>query len=134
MAQRDTIKRFQPVGDGSGIATGDAFYPEELQLASRNRGMPLEGLRYPLTPTGMHYLLIHFDIPEVNAQDWRLKVGGLVSRPAGLSLGAIMDRPATTLAVTMERAGNGRALLSPRPISQPWQLKAIGTAEWTGTP
>lgn len=134
MAQRETVRRFQPVGDGSGIASGDAFYLEELQLASRNRGMPLEGLRYPLTPTGMHYLLIHFDIPEVNVQDWRLQVNGLVSRPAALSLREIMDRPAATLAVTMECAGNGRALLSPRPISQPWQLEAIGTAEWTGAP
>ena len=34
----------------------------------------------------------------------------------------------------MECAGNGRALLSPRSISQPWLLEAIGTAEWTGTP
>ena len=37
---------------------------EELQLAGRNRGMPLEALRYDLTPTGLHYLLIHFDIPR----------------------------------------------------------------------
>src|SRR5437867_926996 len=36
--------------------------------------------------------------------------------------------------VTLECAGNGRARLSPRPISQPWLNEAIGTAEWTGTP
>ncbi|TMK94487.1 MAG: sulfite oxidase, partial [Actinobacteria bacterium] len=30
---------------------------EELQLATRNHGMPLEGLRYDVTPAGMHYLL-----------------------------------------------------------------------------
>ena len=34
----------------------------------------------------------------------------------------------------MECAGNGRARLSPRPLSQPWLLEAVGTAEWTGTP
>ena len=28
---------------------------EELQLATRNRGMPLEALRYDVTPTGLHY-------------------------------------------------------------------------------
>jgi sulfane dehydrogenase subunit SoxC len=39
-----------------------------------------------------------------------------------------------TLAVTLECAGNGRAQLSPRPVSQPWLLEAVGTAEWTGTP
>ena len=36
--------------------------------------------------------------------------------------------------VTMECAGNGRALMEPRPVSQPWHSEAIGTAEWTGTP
>jgi DMSO/TMAO reductase YedYZ molybdopterin-dependent catalytic subunit len=46
----------------------------------------------------------------------------------------IGDRAAVTMPVTMECAGNGRALLSPRPISQPWLSEAIGTAEWTGTP
>jgi DMSO/TMAO reductase YedYZ molybdopterin-dependent catalytic subunit len=39
-----------------------------------------------------------------------------------------------TLAVTLECAGNGRALLEPRVLSQPWLADAIGTAEWTGTP
>jgi DMSO/TMAO reductase YedYZ molybdopterin-dependent catalytic subunit len=36
--------------------------------------------------------------------------------------------------VTLECAGNGRARLSPRPLSQPWLMEAVGTAEWTGTP
>jgi DMSO/TMAO reductase YedYZ molybdopterin-dependent catalytic subunit len=39
-----------------------------------------------------------------------------------------------TLTVTMECAGNGRARLHPRPLSQPWLTEAVGTAEWTGTP
>jgi DMSO/TMAO reductase YedYZ molybdopterin-dependent catalytic subunit len=34
----------------------------------------------------------------------------------------------------MECAGNGRAALSPRPLSQPWLVEAVGNAEWTGTP
>jgi DMSO/TMAO reductase YedYZ molybdopterin-dependent catalytic subunit len=33
----------------------------------------------------------------------------------------------------MECAGNGRALLSPRPLSQPWLNEAVGTAAWRGT-
>ena len=32
----------------------------------------------------------------------------------------------------MECAGNGRALLQPRPASQPWVLEAVRTGEWTG--
>ena len=126
--------RFPPVGDGKDLAAPDSFYREEVQLANRNRGMPLEGLRYDITPTGMHYLLVHFDIPGVEADTWRLAVGGLVSRPLSLGLDDIRRRPAVRMPVTMECAGNGRALLDPRPVSQPWLLEAIGTAEWTGTP
>ena len=28
--------------------------------------MPLEALRYDVTPAGLHYLLIHYDIPALD--------------------------------------------------------------------
>lgn len=96
--------------------------------------MPLEALRFPVTPVGLHYLLIHYDIPQVDPVGWRLRVAGNVRTPLSLSLDEIRSRPAVTLPVTMECAGNGRARLSPRPISQPWLVEAVGTGEWTGTP
>ena len=102
---------------------------EELQLAARNHGMPLEALRYPVTPVGLHYLLIHYDVPAVDPDAWRLTVGGLE-----LSLDELRARPAVEHTVTMECAGNGRARLEPRPVSQPWILEAVGTARWRGTP
>ena len=107
---------------------------EELQLAGRNRGMPLEALRYDITPTGLHYLLVHFDIPAVDPAAWRLRLDGLVGRPLELSLADLRARPRRTVPVTLECAGNGRARLQPRPLSNPWLLEAIGTAEWGGTP
>ncbi len=58
------------------------FSTVELALATRNHGFPLESLRYDLTPIGLHYLLIHFDIPFVDAATWRLEIGGEVDRPA----------------------------------------------------
>ena len=96
--------------------------------------MPLEALQYDITPVGLHYLLIHFDIPVVDAATFQLSVGGHVSNPLKLTLDEIKARPKQTFAVTLECAGNGRARLSPRPLSQPWLGEAVGTAEWTGTP
>jgi DMSO/TMAO reductase YedYZ molybdopterin-dependent catalytic subunit len=107
---------------------------DELQLAARNHGIPLEALRHDVTPLGLHYLLIHYDIPVVDPQRFRLEVGGEVARELSLSLGDLRARDAVTLHVTIECAGNGRAQLSPRPISQPWLVEAVGSAEWTGTP
>src|SRR5437899_4461708 len=115
-------------------ASGPDITPDELQLAVRNHSMPLEALRYDITPVGLHYLLIHFDIPMVEASGYELSVGGHVRNRMRLSIDELMARPSTTLAVTLECAGNGRARLQPRPMSQPWLSEAVGTAEWTGTP
>jgi Oxidoreductase molybdopterin binding domain len=107
------------VGDGSGIEAGRQLHQEELQLALRNKAMPLEALRYDVTPTGMHYTLIHYDIPPVDIASWRLHLYGQVRKALSLSLEELQQRPARTLRVTLECAGDGRALLQPRPISQP---------------
>ena len=107
---------------------------EELQLAARNHGLPLEALRWDVTPLGLHYLLIHYDIPEVDTASWRLAVGGLVERPLSLTLDELRSRPSVEVAVTMECAGNGRAHVEPHVVSQPWLLEAVGTARWRGVP
>ena len=119
--------------DLPGVEASEQITPAELRLATRNHGLPLEALAYDVTPAGLHYLLIHYDIPVVDAATWRLSVAGRVGQELSLSLDDLRSRPAATLAVTMECAGNGRAGLSPRPLSQPWLLEALGTAEWTGT-
>jgi DMSO/TMAO reductase YedYZ molybdopterin-dependent catalytic subunit len=105
------------------------FTAEEVALAARNRGMPLEALRYERTPDGLHYLLIHFDIPAADAATWQLDVCGQV-----LGLEEIQAMPATTLRVTMECAGNGRGQLAPRYPSVPWLEEGVSTADWTGVP
>ena len=80
---------------------------EELQLAARNHGMPLEALRFPVTPVGLHYLLIHYDVPIVDTAEWRLSVQG--EQVLSLGLEELRGRPALELTATMECAGNGRA-------------------------
>jgi DMSO/TMAO reductase YedYZ molybdopterin-dependent catalytic subunit len=117
-----------------GVSGSPEISVEELQLSQRNHGMHLEGLRYDVTPAGMHYLLIHFDVPDADERTWTLSVEGLVRDPLELSIADLKARPSVTTTVTMECAGNGRARLSPRPISQPWLGEAVGTATWTGTP
>jgi DMSO/TMAO reductase YedYZ molybdopterin-dependent catalytic subunit len=96
--------------------------------------MPLEALRYDVTPVGLHYLLVHYDIPDVDPARWRLVIDGAVARRLTLDLADLRARPAVTTRVTLECAGNGRARLHPRPVSQPWLTEAVGTADWTGTP
>jgi DMSO/TMAO reductase YedYZ molybdopterin-dependent catalytic subunit len=120
-------------GAPSGTAASEGLSLDELQLAARNHGLPLEALRFPVTPVGLHYLLIHYDIPMVEPDEFRLAIGGAVERPLSLSVDDLRAREPVTMPVTFECAGNGRALLEPRPVSQPWLTEAVGTAEWRGT-
>ena len=111
----------------------EGISPDELQLAARNHGMPLESLRWDITPPGLHYLLTHYDIPAIDPTTFELIVDGFVDTPLTLDLDAIRSRPRISAAVTLECAGNGRAQLLPRPVSQPWLTEAVGTARWSGT-
>ena len=133
--ERPRTAAVQPPARASTVrAVADGISLDELQLAARNHGLPLEALRFDLTPVGLHYLLTHYDIPEVDAGTWRLEVDGLVERPLSLSLDDLRARPSVDEAVTLECAGNGRALVEPHVVSQPWLLEAVGTARWEGAP
>lgn len=126
-----TISDATPAGS---VGTEQLVTAEERSLAARNHGFLLEALRYPVTPIGLHYLLIHFDLPLVDESSWGLDIGGRVARAMRLDLAALRGRPAVTRPVTMECAGNGRMAIHPRALSQPWGDEAVGTAAWTGTP
>ena len=116
------------------------YSSDEVALANRNSGTLLETLQYDTTPTGSHYLLNHFDVPFVdNASGWNLTLDGQVRNPETLTLSGIIDfaersKLALVKRVTLECAGNGRAMLEPRWPSQPWQVEAVGTSDWYGMP
>src|SRR5688572_22889768 len=47
------------------VMTVEPFSLTDVALAGRNRSMPIEMLRHDITPVGMHYMLTHFDIPDL---------------------------------------------------------------------
>ena len=48
---------------------GEGISHDELALAARNHGMPTEALRWDTTPVGLHYVLVHYDIPGPGPDD-----------------------------------------------------------------
>jgi len=110
------------------------FSDDEVRLANRNSGTLLESLRHDVTPTGLHYLLIHFDVPDLDAHSHKLEFREGFTAPFSLDMDEIRALPQQTLPVTLECAGNGRSGLSPRTHSMPWAYEAVSTSEWTGTP
>ena len=87
-----------------------------------------------LVPNALFYVRNHFGIPDLDADSWRLEVGGLVARRLSLDLGRLRAMPSATAMVTLECAGNGRAGLQPPAPGEQWGLGAASTAEWTGVP
>ena len=85
-------------------------------------------------PNARFYLRNHFPMPDLEPAAFRLAVGGLVERPLSVSLRDLHNMRSQTLVVTLECAGNGRALFQPPIDGEKWNLGAVSTAEWTGVP
>jgi DMSO/TMAO reductase YedYZ molybdopterin-dependent catalytic subunit len=85
-------------------------------------------------PNARFYVRNHFQIPDLDAAAFRLRVGGLVDRPQTLSMRDLFNMRSRTQVVTLECAGNGRTLFDPPIAGEKWNLGAVSTAEWTGVP
>ena len=85
-------------------------------------------------PNARFYLRNHFPMPDLESAAFQLAVGGLVERPLSLSVRDLHHMRSQTLVVTLECAGNGRALFQPPIEGEQWNVGAVSTAEWTGVP
>jgi DMSO/TMAO reductase YedYZ molybdopterin-dependent catalytic subunit len=77
------------------------------------------------TPTDQFFVIKHFNLPELNARDWRLEIGGLVDHPMTLSLDDLKARERQEVMFTIECSGN---------TGLPFFNGGIGNATWAGTP
>jgi DMSO/TMAO reductase YedYZ molybdopterin-dependent catalytic subunit len=85
-------------------------------------------------PNARFYVRNHFYIPNLDPENYRLQVGGLVEQPLSLNLHELRAMRSHSQAITLECAGNGRSLFDPPIEGEKWDLGAVSTAEWTGVP
>lgn len=86
-----------------------------------------------LTPNEHFYVRSHLPMPpSIDPRTWTLEVDGEVSTPLRLTMDELQRMPTTSLTVTLECAGNGRAFFDPPVAGIQWQKGAVGTARWTG--
>ncbi|MEZ4866585.1 MAG: sulfite oxidase [Caldilineaceae bacterium] len=78
-----------------------------------------------ITPNDKFFGVGHYSWPEIDADQWRLAVDGMVENPLSLTLADIKARPSQELIFTLECSGNH---------GLPFFHGGIGTAKWTGTP
>jgi DMSO/TMAO reductase YedYZ molybdopterin-dependent catalytic subunit len=71
------------------------------------------------------YVVSHYNVPTLKAEDHTLDISGLVKKPLTLSLEQIKKRKRKTITATLECGGNGNG---------PGFMGAVGNVKWTGTP
>jgi sulfane dehydrogenase subunit SoxC len=99
--------------------------------ASRTPHHLLNGM---ITPNGLHFDRSHSGTPDIDPDQHRLMIHGLVKRPLVFSIEALSRYPMESRIAFIECGGNSQALNAPQP--QSLNLTAIhglvGCAEWTG--
>jgi len=94
---------------------------------------PVEYFDRWLTPVPHFFVRNHMHEPvELNAEDWRLSVGGEVDKPGTFSLRELAKLPIHSVVNTLECAGNGRGLHHPQVPGIQWQKGAVSTARFSG--
>jgi len=85
-------------------------------------------------PNARFYMRNNFGMCNLDAAPFRLAIGGLVERSQSFTIRDLQNMRSKTQVVTLECAGNGRALFDRPTEGEKWGLGAVSTAEWTGVP
>jgi sulfane dehydrogenase subunit SoxC len=88
------------------------------------------------TPNGLHFTISHAGNPDIDPQQHRLAIHGLVKRPLVFTPDALARYPLVSRFTFVECGGNSAPLFSPEPIQASAQaLHGLAScAEWTGVP
>ena len=100
-----------------------------------NYETPVDAFEQAFTPNDQFFVRWHLsNIPEVDAAEWRLKVGGDgASTPLELSLAQLAaDFEQVEIAALCHCAGNRRGLSDPHVMGVQWGYGAMGNATWKG--
>jgi len=147
MSEKQTISRRDLMIKGSTVATGMAVLPSSLlfklfHFKENEEVIPWsdqppdpempdmnllnwEQLDSWITPTEKFFRAVHYGIPEIDLDKYRLEITGLVKRPRSYTLDELKALPRHEVDFTLECSGNR---------GFPWFLGGVYNARWTGTP
>ena len=89
-----------------------------------------------ITPNGLHFVVVYGGVPDIDPDQHRLVIHGLVQRPLVFTLETLSRYPMVTRVTFLECGGNSAPLFSPQPLQDNVQaLHGMAScAEWTGVP
>ena len=97
---------------------------------------PIERLHGTITPNGLHFERHHSGVPNIDPEQHKLVIHGLVDRPLSFSMDALMRYPTVTRIQFLECAGNSGGGFDANPQQAPAGLMhgLMSCSEWTGIP
>src|SRR5215471_12644833 len=106
----------------------------KLSYRPPNYETPIEFLRTAITPNDAFFVRYHLlDIPEVQAETWRLSIGGEgAGRETNLTFDELKRLPAVEVAAVCQCSGNRRGLFEPHVPGVEWGYGDMGCARWKG--
>ncbi len=94
---------------------------------------PVELLTEWITPIKYFYVRNHmFEPVKPDIGGWRLTINGEVGKPLKFTLAELAKIPVHSVTNTLECAGNGRSLQSPKVPGIQWGKGAVGNARFSG--
>lgn len=100
-------------------------------------GTPLHRLRGTITPSGLHFEVHHGGRPDVDPEQHRLMIHGLVDRPLKFDLNSLERYPMVTATHFLECAGNSLFnAVMPEPMQAGCDMLhgLLSNTEWSGVP
>jgi len=108
----------------------DWLFPDERASVNFT---PLQDLHGIVTPNGLHFARHHAGVPDINPDEHRLLIHGLVQRPLLFTMDELMRFPSVSRIHFIECSGNG-TLEWTQAVMPTVQFThgMIGCSEWTG--
>ena len=105
-----------------------------FQPGAQGARTPHQLLNGTITPSSLHFVVSWGGAPDIDPDEHRLVIHGLVKRPLIFTLDALGRYPMVSRITFLECGGNSAPLFSPEPIQDSVQaLHGLAScAEWTG--
>lgn len=113
------------------VTTGSDLAPE-----AGSSGTPHHLLNGVITPNGLHFERHHSGVPNINPEEHRLTIHGLVRQPLSFGYEDLLRYPMTSRLMFLECSGNSWRNTLAQPLDETVGVLngLLSTAEWTGIP
>ena len=124
------------------LQTPSRFEKNVVRILSNPKGEPrTQHARAPLhlldgtiTPNPLHFTILHSGIPDIDPEQHRFVIHGMVRRPLEFTVDALLRYPMVTRKHFVECGGNSAGMFSNEPLQATVQQLhgLVSCAEWTG--